>query len=198
MGAISPTLPGGGSTPPAGESAGSTAGPVLRVQHFEEQERVSSIYLRLQFVANDVRHHASSPPLQETSSTPLPLLRRLDLHRWWTRRDHTQPDEPLNPLRPVWLICGVRRGFSARGRHTPRASSRAPLQTFIPTPRTERHTLVPRGGMRDISRSVPIFHRPRSAHAYRRLEREADRKTNFAVDRERRLGSPWRVVGTDV
>jgi hypothetical protein len=40
--------------------------------------------------------------------------------------------------------AGVWRGSSARG-HTARASSRASLQTCIPTPRTERHTPVPRG-----------------------------------------------------
>ena len=39
--------------------------------------------------------------------------------------------------------AGAWRGSSARGGHTARASSRAPLQTCIPTPRTERHTPVP-------------------------------------------------------
>jgi hypothetical protein len=41
--------------------------------------------------------------------------------------------------------AGAVRGSSAHGGHTARASSRAPLQTCIPTPRTERHTPVPRG-----------------------------------------------------
>jgi hypothetical protein len=40
--------------------------------------------------------------------------------------------------------AGAWRGSSARGGHTARASSRALLQTCIPTPRTERHTPVPR------------------------------------------------------
>ncbi len=89
-----------------------------------------------------------------------------------------------------------RRGSSARGGHTPRAYSRASLQTCIPTSRTTRHTPVPRGGMRNISRSVLTFHRSRPARLSRRLEREANRKTNFSVDRERRLEPPWRVLGT--
>jgi hypothetical protein len=92
--------------------------------------------------------------------------------------------------------AGAWRASSVRGGHTARASTRASLQTCIPTPRTERHTPVPRGDLRSISPSVPTFHRSRTARVKGRLEREADRKPNLAFDRERRLGSPWRVRGT--
>jgi hypothetical protein len=47
----------------------------------------------------------------------------------------------VRALVPVGPWCAS----SVRGGHTARASSRAPLQTCIPTPRTERHTPVPRG-----------------------------------------------------
>jgi hypothetical protein len=54
--------------------------------------------------------------------------------------------------------AGAWRASSVRGGHTARASSRASLQTCIPTPRTERHTPVPRGDLHSISPSVPTFH----------------------------------------
>jgi hypothetical protein len=41
--------------------------------------------------------------------------------------------------------AGAWRGSSAHRGHTARTSCRAPLQTCIPTPRTERHTPVSRG-----------------------------------------------------
>src|SRR5215213_8124308 len=92
--------------------------------------------------------------------------------------------------------AGAWRASSVRAGHTARASSRASLQTCIPTPKTERHTPVPRGDLRSISPSVPTFHKSRTARVKGRLEREADRKPNLPFYTERRLGSPWRVRGT--
>src|SRR5215211_9532995 len=92
--------------------------------------------------------------------------------------------------------AGAWRASSVRGGHTTRASFRAPLQTCIPTPKTERHTPVPRGDLRSISPSVPTFHSSRTARVKGRLEREADRKPNLPFYTERCLGSPWRVRGS--
>src|SRR5215211_8563207 len=92
--------------------------------------------------------------------------------------------------------AGAWRASSVRGGHTTRASFRAPLQTCIPTPRTERHTPVPRGDLRSISPSVPTFHGSRTARVKGRLEREVDRTPKFALDPELRLPSQWRVHGT--
>src|SRR5215203_3223459 len=94
---------------------------VLRVQHFEEDERVPPIHLRPQFVATDVHHHATSSPLQETPLAPLPRPRRRGSRRWWTLRDRTQPDEPSDPLQPVSPVC---RSWLCRRRV--RAASEAP------------------------------------------------------------------------
>jgi hypothetical protein len=92
--------------------------------------------------------------------------------------------------------AGAWRASSVRGGHTAHASSRAPTQTCIPTPKTERHTPVPRGDLRSISPSVPTFHGSRTARVKGRLEREVDRTPKFALDPELRLRSPWRVHGT--
>lgn len=92
--------------------------------------------------------------------------------------------------------AGAWRASSVRGGHTTRASFRAPLQTCIPTPRTERHTPVPRGDLRSISPSVPTLHGSRTARVKGRLEREVDRTPKFALDPELRLPSQWRVHGT--
>src|SRR5829696_6001743 len=78
---------------------------VLRSQHFEEDERVSPFHLRPQFVATDVRNHATSSPLQETSLAPLLRPRQRDSRRWWTLRGRIQPDEPSGPSQPAWPIC---------------------------------------------------------------------------------------------
>jgi hypothetical protein len=61
------------------------------------------------------------------------------------------------------VLAGAWRASSVRSGDIARASSRAPLQTCIPTPRTERHTPVPRGDLRSISPSVPTFHSSRTA-----------------------------------
>jgi hypothetical protein len=72
--------------------------------------------------------------------------------------------------------AGAWRASSVRGGHTAHASSRAPTQTCIPTPKTKRHTPVPRADLRSISPSVPTFHRSRTAPVKGRLERETDRR----------------------
>ena len=90
--------------------------------------------------------------------------------------------------------AGAWRGSSARGGHTARASSRALLQTCIPTPRTERHTPVPRE-VCAVSH-LPSPHSTGPGRVKGRLEREVDRTPKFALDPELRLRSPWRVHGT--
>src|SRR5215203_3047357 len=74
---------------------------VSRGQHLKEDERVFPIHLRLQFVATDVRNHATPSPLLDTPSAPLPRLRRRDSPRWWTRRDRSRQDEPSGLLLPA-------------------------------------------------------------------------------------------------
>ena len=91
--------------------------------------------------------------------------------------------------------AGAWRGSSARGGHTARASSRAPLQTCIPTPRTERHTPVPREVCAVSHLPSPHSTGP-AARVKGRLEREVDRTPKFALDPELRLRSPWRVHRT--
>ena len=87
------------------------------------------------------------PALLTSVAMLTPLLCRI---RWAERAL-----DPTNAFRTL-VPAGPRRGSSVRRSHT--APCRAPLQTCIPTPRTERHTPVPRGDLRSISPSVPTFH----------------------------------------
>jgi hypothetical protein len=91
--------------------------------------------------------------------------------------------------------AGAWRGSSTHRGHTARASSRAPLQTCIPTPRLSVIPPFPAGYAQYLTFS-PHIPRVPAARVKGRLEREVDLTPNFALDRERGLGSPWRVHET--
>src|SRR5215217_761921 len=97
----------------------------------------------------------------------------------------------VRALVPVGAWCAS----SVRGGHTVRTSSRTLFQTCMPAPRIERHIPVPRGDLHSISPSIPTFHRSRTASKGASNGRRIG-KLHFALDRERHLGSPWRIYGT--
>ena len=106
-------------------------------------------------------------------------------------RPDTMNASEVRALVPVEAWCAS----SVRGSHTARTSSRTLFQTCIPAPRIGRHIPVPRGDLHSISPSIPTFHRPRTASKGASNDRRTG-KPHFALDRERHLGSPWRVYGT--
>src|SRR5215213_11109421 len=88
------------------------------------------------------------------------------------------------------------RASSVHGGHTAHASSRAPTQTRIPTPKTKRLPPFPVGIC-----AVSHLPSPHSTGPGPPPSRGASNvgqtgESNLAFERERRPGFPWRIRGT--
>jgi hypothetical protein len=96
----------------------------------------------------------------------------------------------------ILVPAGAWRASSVRGSHTAHASSRALTQTRIPTPKTKRLPPFPAGICAVSHLPSPHSTGPGPPASKGASNGRQTGESNLAVERERRLGFPWRVRGT--